>query len=112
MEQARKESSQFFRTTLIFSGIAFAIILVGVGRMLANFVTVGVVTIAASIIPEAGALLLFNKNKELRRTIEKYHGHILDSQKVLTMIDLDETIGQIAAKERIILAVLKVSPDR
>jgi hypothetical protein len=114
MEQARKELSQFFRTTMIFSSVAFAIILGGVGLMLVGLATVGVVTTAASIIPEAGALLLFNKDKELRRTIETYHGHILESQRVLTMIDLAETIGQASAKDsikkQIILTVLRVNP--
>jgi len=84
--------------------------------MLANLVTVGIVTTAASIIPQAGAFLLFNKDKELRRTIESYHGHILESQRVLTMIDLAETMGEAAAKdsvkERIIFAVLRVSPPK
>ena len=112
MEQARRESSQFFRTTLIFSGVAFAIILGGIGLMLANLVTVGIVTTAASIIPEAGALLFFNKDRELRKTIETYHGYILDSQQVLTMVDVAETIEESSAKdavkEQIILAVLKV----
>ena len=82
--------------------------------MLVGLATVGVVTTAASIIPEAGALLLFNKDKELRRTIETYHGHILESQRVLTMIDLAETIGQASAKDsikkQIILTVLRVNP--
>jgi hypothetical protein len=80
--------------------------------MLAGWVSAGIVTTAASVIPQAGAFLFFNKDKELRRTIELYHGYILDSQRVLTMIDLAETIGQESAKdsikEQIILAVLKV----
>jgi hypothetical protein len=116
IEQARRESSQFFRTTLIFSGAAFFIVLFGVGLMLANLVTVGIVTTAASIIPQAGALLLFNKDRDLRRTIEAYHGHILESQRVLRMIDLAETIGEEAAKDsmkqQIILNVLKVRPAK
>jgi hypothetical protein len=116
MEQARRESSQFFRTTMIFSGVGFAIILGGVGMMLGGLVTAGIVTTAASVIPQAGAALLFNKDKELRRTIETYHGHILESQRVLTMVDLAETMEQTTAKdsmkERIILAVLKVKPAK
>jgi hypothetical protein len=116
MEQARRESSQFFRTTMIFSGVAFAIILGGVALMLTGLVTVGIVTTAASVIPEAGALLIFNKDKELRKTIETYHGHILESQRVLTMIDLAETMGEAAAKdsvkEQIVSAVLKVTPPK
>jgi Cyanobacterial TRADD-N associated 2-Transmembrane domain len=52
--------------------VAFAIILGGVGIMLGGLVTAGIVTTAASVIPQAGAVLLFNKDKELRRTIETY----------------------------------------
>jgi len=73
------------------------------------------VTTAASVIPQATALLLFNKDKELRKTIETYHGQLLESQKVLTMIDLAETMGngsKDSIKERIILAVLKVNATR
>jgi len=48
----------------------------------------------------------------LRRTIETYHGYILDSQQVLTMVDVAETIEEPSAKdavkEQIILAVRKV----
>jgi hypothetical protein len=116
MEQARRESSQFFITTMIFAGLSFAIILVGVALMLSNLVTAGIVTTAASIVPEAAALLLFNKDKELRKTIELYHSHILESQRVLTMVDLAETIEESATKdsvkEQIIFSVLKVTPPK
>jgi TRADD-N domain-containing protein len=111
MEQARKESSQFFRPTLVFSGIGFVIILAGIGLMLAKLVTVGIVTTVASIIPEGCGLLFFNKDRELRRTIETYHERILKSQDILTTVDIAETFGAASAKdaikEKIIMAVLK-----
>ena len=53
MEKARRELSQFFRLTMIFLAISFVIIVGGVGLMLAGLVTIGMVTTAASIIPEA-----------------------------------------------------------
>jgi hypothetical protein len=83
--------------------------------MIAGFSTAGAVTTAASLIPQATALLMFNKDKELRRTIEAYHSQISESQKVLTMIDVAETMADDAkdsVKEQIVLAVLKVSPTR
>lgn len=110
MEQARRESRQFFRATIIFSGIASVIMLVGVTLMWAKLLAVGGVTTAASIIPQLGAVLLFNKDRELRKTIETYHNHMMESQRVLTMIDLAETMGETAAKdsvkEKIVSAVL------
>jgi hypothetical protein len=113
MDQARSESGQFFRVTLIFAGIGAAIIIGGVCLMVAGLATAGLVTTATSLIPQATALLLFNKDKELRKTIEAYHGQILESQKVLTMIDLAETMNNESRdtiKEQIVLAVLKVGP--
>ena len=92
IEQARRESGQFFRMTLILSGLGFLIVLGGVALLLSDQVAAGSVTAAASIIPEVAAGLLFNKDKELRRTIEAYHQHMIDSQQTLTMIDVAETI--------------------
>lgn len=116
MEQARRESGQFFKTMMIFSAIAFSVVLAGIGFMLSGFVAVGVVTTASSLVPKLGAFLFFNKDKELRKTIETYHGHILESQRVLTMIDLAETMADTVArdsvKEKIIYAVLKVSSPK
>jgi hypothetical protein len=67
MDQARSESAQFFRVTLIFAGLGSAVIIGGVSLMMAGFGTAGLVTTAASLIPQATALLLFNKDKEIRR---------------------------------------------
>jgi hypothetical protein len=57
---------------MVFPEWRSRIILGGVGIMLGGLVTAGIVTTAASVIPQAGAVLLFNKDKELRRTIETY----------------------------------------
>ncbi|HEX9941957.1 MAG TPA: hypothetical protein VGG03_08075 [Thermoanaerobaculia bacterium] len=92
IEQARHESSQFFRMTLILSALGFLIVLGGVALLLYGEVAAGAVTAAASVIPEVTAALFFNKDKELRRTIVAYHQHMIDSQQTLTMIDVAETI--------------------
>jgi hypothetical protein len=114
MEQARRESSQFFRLTLVFSSLGFLMVLGGVALLLLNEVTVGVVTSSASIIPEVTAALFFKKDKEMRKTIEAYHQHMMDSQQVLTMIDVAETIrdhaGRDTMKQRIIFKVLDIKP--
>lgn len=90
--QARKESSQFFKLTLVFASLGFVVVLAGVGLLLANQVTAGVVSSISGIIPEVTAVLFFRKDKELRAIIERYHQHVLDSQRMLTMIDVAETV--------------------
>jgi hypothetical protein len=114
IEQARQESGQFFRLTLVFSSIGFIIVLTGVMLLLAGQVTAGVVTSISSVVPEVTALLFFNKDKELRTTIEAYHQHMLNSQQILTMIDVAETIKNLEEqdqmKQQIIFKVLGIAP--
>lgn len=112
IEQARQESGQFFRLTLIFSSVGFLIVLAGVILLLAKQVTAGTVTAIASVIPEVTAVLFFRKDQELRKTISSYHRYILDSQQMLTMIDVAETIKnpeeRDQIKQQIIVKVLDI----
>jgi hypothetical protein len=110
IEQARLESNQFFRLTLIFAVLGFIVVIAGVALLLLSQVTGGVVTTVSSVIPETTALLFFNKDRELRKTIESYHQFMLESQHVHTMIDVAETISNPVERDRmkqeIILKVL------
>jgi ABC-type multidrug transport system fused ATPase/permease subunit len=90
--QARKESSQFFKLTLIFSSLGFLVVLAAVGLLLGGQTVAGIVSAVASAIPEVTAALFFKKDKELRGSIEKYHHHLIESQRILTMIDVAETV--------------------
>lgn len=112
IEQARVESSQFFTLTLIFASIGFVVVLVGVILLFLQQTTAGIVTTVSSLIPEVTAVLFFNKDKELRKTIEAYHNHMLESQRLLTMIDVAETIRDHSEcdrmKQQIIAKVLKI----
>ncbi|MCI5116076.1 MAG: hypothetical protein D3921_08205 [Candidatus Electrothrix sp. AW1] len=112
VEQARNESNQFFRLMLVFSALGFSIILGGVALLLIGHTTAGIVTAISSIIPEVTAALFFTKDKELRRTIHNYHAHMLDSQRLLTMIDVAETIEsneeKDKMKQRIIINALDI----
>jgi hypothetical protein len=114
MDKARSESSRFSWVSMVFCAMASSIMLGGIGLMWAGLVKVGFITTAASIIPSLGAHLVFSEGKELRKTMETYHSHIMESQRVLTMIDLAETIGDVAVKdsvkEQIVRAVLVVDP--
>ncbi|WP_339137414.1 MAG: hypothetical protein WGN25_05155 [Candidatus Electrothrix sp. GW3-4] len=112
IEQARSESNQFFKLMLIFSAFGFSIVLGGVALLLIGQTTAGIVTAISSIIPEVTAALFFTKDKELRRTIHNYHAHMLDSQRLLTMIDVAETIEnneeKDKMKQRIIINALNI----
>jgi hypothetical protein len=90
--QARSESGQFFKFSLVFASLGFIVVLVGVALLLGGQTTAGIISTIASLIPEATAALFFTKDKELRGTIERYHQHVLDSQRLLTMIDVAETV--------------------
>ncbi len=90
--QARKESNQFFKLTLVFSGLGFLVVLAAVGLLLGRQTVAGIVSTIASAIPEVTAALFFKKDKELRGSIEKYHHHLMESQRILTMIDVAETV--------------------
>jgi hypothetical protein len=112
VEQARNESNQLFKLTLFFAGLGFLIIIMGVILLIFGQATAGVVTSISSIIPEVTAGLFFTKDKELRKTIQTYHQHMLESQQILTMIDVSETIGneieRDKMKQEIIYKVLKI----
>jgi len=113
IEQARSESSQFFKLTIIFSSVGFIIVAFAIVLLLTGEITAGIVAAVASAIPEVTALLFFNKDKELRNTIESYHKHVLESQKMLTMVDVCETISnqdeRDRMKQQIILGALDIA---
>ncbi|HJY83442.1 MAG TPA: adenylate/guanylate cyclase domain-containing protein [Candidatus Binatia bacterium] len=115
IDQARRESSQFFRLTLIFASLGFIVILAGIALAILGQTAAGAVSAAASLIPEATAALFFNKDKELRRTIESYHQQMLESQQVLTMVEVANTIEVQAErdlmKRRIIVRTLDIVPS-
>lgn len=100
IDKSRIESGQFFKLTLIFASLGFLVVLAGVGLLLAGQVTAGIVSSVAGLIPEVTAALFFQKDKELRVTIERYHQHIIDSQRLLTMIDVAETIQEHKESDR------------
>jgi Cyanobacterial TRADD-N associated 2-Transmembrane domain len=101
LAQARSESNQFFKCTLAFSSFGFAVVLAGVTLLLLGQATAGVVSSIASLIPEVTAGLFFRKDRELRDVIAIYHQHILESQRLLTMIDVAETVKDSKEKDRI-----------
>lgn len=101
MEQARSESNQFFRLTLVFCALGFLVVFAGIVLLLMGQVTGGVVTSISSIIPEVTALLFFAKDRELRRTIHSYHERMLESHQIHTLIDVAETVVNPAERDKI-----------
>ncbi len=99
--QVRKESSRFFWLMLASSGLGFTVIIFSVVLLCIGKVTAGIVGTAASTIPNATSFLFFKKENELRRSIEKYHGHLIESHKTSSMIDLAETITNSENKDHI-----------
>lgn len=100
IQQARKDSSQFFKLTLVFASLGFIIVMGGVILLYSGEISAGIVAAVSSSVPEVTAVLFFRKDKELRKTIEAYHGHMLASQKLMTMIDVAETIGNPAEQDK------------
>ncbi|MCW5206634.1 hypothetical protein VU08_06865 [Desulfobulbus sp. F5] len=65
IDQARKESNQFFKLTLVFSSLGFFVVLTAVGLLLGGQTVAGIVSAVASTIPEVTAALFFKKDREL-----------------------------------------------
>ena len=99
-QKAREESSQSFRFTIIFSALGFLVVLSGAALLLFEQTAAGVVSTIASIIPATVALIFSKKDAELRATIQEYHSYMLELQRVLTMIDVAETIQNANEKDR------------
>ena len=73
LHQARKESNQFFKLTLVFSILGFLILMDGAILLLIGQVTAGIVTSISSTLSEITAGLIYKKDNDLRKTIENYH---------------------------------------
>lgn len=101
ISQARSSSSQFFKLTLISAGLGFLVVIAGVVLLLSGQVTAGVVTVASSVVAEITAALLLRKDSELRAALEDYNKNILESQRIITMVDLTETIRDAAERDRL-----------
>ncbi|MFN3786319.1 MAG: TRADD-N-associated membrane domain-containing protein [Thiothrix sp.] len=116
INQSRKESAQFFKLTLIFASLGFCVVIGSIILLLLGQVTAGVVSATTSLIPEATAVLFFQKDKELRSQIDRYHQQLLESQKILTMVDVAETVSDEQTrdklKQEIIFRVLGVTNDK
>jgi hypothetical protein len=109
ISHARRDSAKWFALTIASSGFGVVVILSGIVMMLFGFTTAGSITTAASLLPNAFALLLFRKDGELRRTLEGYHIHILASQNLLSMVDLAETLTERSAKDAVKIEIIKTS---
>ena len=114
IEQARNESAQFFKWMLIFSGLGFLVVVFGIFLLYFSQTTAGIMSAISGIIPEVTAYLFSKKDKELRKTIESYQMNIENSQQLLTMVDIAETMkdqtNRDEIKRQIIYKVLGMKP--
>lgn len=92
IEQARKESSQIHTLMLVLISAGAGLILVGVILLYTSQITAGTISLVSSIVSEAIAALFFKKDDELRKRVSRHHDQILEVQKILTMMDIAETI--------------------
>jgi len=103
----------FFKFTLVFAGLGFIVVIAGLALLLVGQITAGIISTIGSLIPDVIAAMFFSKDKELRGTIERYHQHVLDSQRLLTMIDVAETVRngeeRDSLKRQIIFKALGIS---
>lgn len=99
LDQARTDSKQFFKFTLVFSILGFFLIVVGIVLIFLKYVNVGVVTSVAGIVPESLAAIFFKKDKELREVIRSYLKTIDESQLILTLVDTAETMSNKGARD-------------
>ena len=92
LNQARVESRQFFSLTLLSSIVGFFIIVVGVLLIYFRHINAGTVTSVVGIVSEGLAAIFFKKDKELREVVQSHLNMIEESQLLLTLIDIAETI--------------------
>jgi Cyanobacterial TRADD-N associated 2-Transmembrane domain len=93
LAKARRESAVFFRLIWLFSIVGFAIVLVSVGLVFGGRSQEGLIGTAASVVSELLAAVFFRKDRELRQVVDRYHSHVVDHHKFLTMIDISETLS-------------------
>jgi len=115
-KEARRQSRVFFLLMCIFSGTGICLILFALGLLLFGRLHAGIIGTVASTVSQAVTMVLFKKDRELRRTIDSYNAHIASYHKALAMIDLAETISDSRvrdkSKQEIIRSLLTVrSPD-
>jgi TRAP-type C4-dicarboxylate transport system permease large subunit len=92
VDQARRESDEFFRLTLFFAGLGLALMLIGIVLFFLRQTTACAVSAMAATILEAIVALLFKKDRELRDTIGTYHQQMLESQQLLLMVEAANTM--------------------
>jgi uncharacterized membrane protein len=116
IEQARTDSSQFFKLTLVFAAIGFTIVMGGVILLYTGQIGAGIVTLISSSVPDVTAALFFHKDRELRKTLRKYHSDMRKSQTLLNLLDIAETIEDTderdKMKQQIIAVTLGVPKSR
>ena len=107
MNQARHESRVFLIFTMFFAALGFIVVLCGLTLMYQGLTTEGGVTTAASVVSEVMAALFFRKDRELRESIRSYHKDVLESQAILTVVDIADSIGDSSSRDKAKTEIIK-----
>lgn len=112
-EQNRQQAADWTRFSLGAAVLGFLIVLGGIVAMLLSNVAIGLVTTAASLIPEIAAGLFFKQAREANRRVDENQEKLLETEGIYRAIELAMTIDDEDAsdrlKETIILRALGLS---
>jgi hypothetical protein len=112
-EQNRQQAADWTRFSLVAALLGFLIVLGGIVAMLLGNIAVGLVTAAASLIPEIAAGLFFQQAREANRRVDENQKKLLDAEGIHRAIELamtmDDEDTRDQLKRTIILKALGLS---
>jgi hypothetical protein len=108
-EKTRRESGDFIKLTFIFAFIGFLVVWMGVGLFLVNFVVAGSIVFGNAVIAALTAIFFFKKYQERRVITEGYRQDILNSQRLLVMIEVAEMVKEEKARENLKKEIIKIA---
>lgn len=100
-EQNRQQAADWTRFSLGAAVLGFLIVLGGIVAMLLGNTTVGLVTTAASLIPEVAAGLFFQQARGANRRVDGNQKKLLEVEGIHRAIELAMTIDDEDARDRL-----------
>ena len=100
-EQSRQQATDWTRFSLGAAVLGFLIVLGGIVTMLLGNTTVGLVTTAASLIPEVAAGLFFQQARGANRRVDENQERLLGAEGIHQIIELVITIDDEGTRDRL-----------
>jgi len=113
-EQSLNEYKLILRASLLIAILGFIVIIIGVSLVMADKVSIGIVSGIGGILAEASAVLFFRQNKVMADQITEYHKKLVCSQYLQIGITLAEQMpceSACAERHRIITNLLFLSNE-